>query len=123
MADRPLLVAIIAILTIIVGLLVLIAGAALFGTDLGDIGGLDLEGLGNIFGAGFIIAGLIYLIIGIGLWQGWKIIWYIAVILYILSLIISILALPAGIISIIITIIILWYLFRPNVKAFFKIGG
>ncbi|MDR3075422.1 MAG: hypothetical protein LBU30_05240 [Candidatus Methanoplasma sp.] len=107
------------------GILLLISGLALAFMDL-DLG-IDLSFATDIFGWGLIITGLIYLIFGYGLWSGWKILWYLGVILYLLSLIVGVYALVVGgavsIISIIITLVILWYLFRPNVKEFFRIGA
>jgi hypothetical protein len=101
-----LVVAIIAILNIIVGVLTAIIGMGF----LGPVGG---------------IFGLVNIIIGVGLFVGWKPFWYIGVIFTIIDLIISIFSvlLLIGIIPLIINIIILWYLFRPNVKAFFGVGG
>lgn len=102
--DRPLFVAIVAALYILLGVVTIIGGVILL----------------NVVGA---IPGIIVLVIGVGLWKGWKIFWYLGVIFAIIDLIISIFAFPVGIISLIISIIILWYLFRPNVKAFFGVGS
>ncbi len=102
--DRPLFVTIVAALYIILGVVTIIGGVILL----------------NVVGA---IPGIIVLVIGVGLWKGWKIFWYLGVIFAIIDLIISIFAFPVGIISLIISIIILWYLFRPNVKAFFGVGS
>ncbi len=102
--DRPLFVAIVAALYILLGVVMIIGGVILL----------------NVAGA---IPGIIALVVGVGLWKGWKIFWYLGVIFAIIDLIVSIFAFPVGIISLIISIIILWYLFRPNVKAFFGVGS
>ena len=104
--DRPLFVTIIAALYIILGVVAIIGGVAMLSAP----------------GA---IPGIIALVVGIGLWKGWKIFWYLGVIFAIIYLILSIITVVAlvGIIPLIISIIILWYLFKPNVKAFFGVGS
>ncbi|MBQ7406076.1 MAG: hypothetical protein IJV90_06680, partial [Candidatus Methanomethylophilaceae archaeon] len=66
---------------------------------------------------------LISLLIGIGFMKGWNIIWYIGVIFAVISALLSlvtILGSPlSGLFSLLIEVIILWYLFRPKVKGFF----
>lgn len=104
--DRPLFVSIAAALYILMGVVGIIVGAAL------------LNGLGAI-------PGIIVLVIGMGLWQGWKIFWYLGVIFGIAYLLLSIFTLPApvGTVPLIVSIITLWYLVRPNVREFFGIGS
>jgi len=67
---------------------------------------------------------IIYLLIAWGLWtgQGWA--WTVTLIFTILSLIGSIISLIAivGIVPLVINILILYYLTRPHVKAFFGKG-
>jgi len=81
-------------------------------------------GIAIIVAAVAAIIGLIYLLIAWGLWtgQGWA--WTVTLIFTILSLIGSIIALIAlvGIVPLVIDIIILYYLTRPHVKAFFGKG-
>lgn len=105
-SDRPLFVSIVAALYIVLGVVGIIGGVATFSAP----------------GA---VPGIIALVIGIGLWQGWKIFWYLGVIFGLIYLIMSIFALPAavGIVPMIISIITLWYLVRPNVRAFFGVGS
>ena len=68
-----------------------------------------------------IIIALIYIVIGVGFLRGWKIMWYLGVIFSILGIIggLFTLLVLVGIIPLIINIIILVYLFKPNVKRFF----
>ncbi|MDR0309483.1 MAG: hypothetical protein LBH88_01825 [Candidatus Methanoplasma sp.] len=136
MADksRPILVAIIGLLTIIGSIVIIIAGLGLAFTEI--VADLDFGIVGDIvdiLGFGLIAVGIISLIIGIGIWSGWTIMWYIAVILYVLAVIASIISLimmvvdgevsigASFIISLIISILILYYLFRPKVKEFFGV--
>lgn len=130
--QRPFGVTILAILEIIGGLLELGVGAlmftaaALFGSlipeeEVSGLGGF-LTGLFSVIGIIFVIIGLIALFIAYGLWtgQGWA--WTLCLIFSIIGIIIGILSLPTGIISLIINILILYYITRPHVKAFFGKG-
>lgn len=77
----------------------------------------------GIFGAVILILGLLYLIMGIGFLggKGWA--WTLGMIVAVLSIVIDIPSLyffgPGSILSLIIAIIILYYLTRTRVKAFF----
>lgn len=126
--ERPFGVTILAILAIIDALMAF-GVAALVGSMFAWLESFS-EGFGvsGFFaGIGLIIAGiaaifgLVYLLLAWGLWtgQGWA--WTITLILTILSLIGSIIALIAvvGIVPLIINIILLYYLTRQHVKAFF----
>lgn len=117
MADhqRPLLVTVIAVLYILCAIIFIAAGAVAAVADVS----VDLGGLGSAVGVGAVILGIIYLIIGMGFLRGWSIMWYLGIIFSIIGIIMGILMIPAGIVAIIIYLIVLWYLFRPNVKAFF----
>jgi len=129
--QRPSGVTILAILEIISGLFELGAGALLL-IAAGLIGGLvpeEIPGFGGILagilsaiGIVFIILGLFAFLITYGLWtgQGWA--WTLSLIFSIIGIILGILSLPAGIIGLIIDILILYYLTRPHVKAFFGRG-
>ncbi|NLU45624.1 MAG: hypothetical protein GXX87_01570 [Euryarchaeota archaeon] len=122
---------VIGILLFLAGLFFLIIGAHLLLTS-ASVGGLDLIGISGV------IVGAIYLVIGYGTLRGWKVIWYVAVILsaitaaaFIISFILPYTGfeLPqeiaglatGGIVSFIVNLIILFYLFRPGVKEFFDI--
>ncbi len=97
MGDRPILVTILGVLYILVGLVSLLA-----------------------FPVG-IISAIVCIVIGYGMLKGWKIMWYLGVIFAVIGIIVSIPGIFAGvgIVTLIIEIIILYYLFRPNVKSFF----
>ena len=83
----------------------------------GAVGG---EAAAGAVGGGTIaVIGLIYIIIALGFLKGWKLWWYLGVIFAILGIIGGLLMFPVGLVAVIIDIIILWYLFRDNVKAFF----
>ncbi|HNY89200.1 MAG TPA: hypothetical protein PK154_03625 [Methanoregulaceae archaeon] len=119
MAERPLGITILAILWILGGLFWIMAGL-LGGAVLGSIG---LGILGAALGIILFIIGIIDLLIGIGCLKGWGWIWTVGVIVVIINIALHLLALVSGgigaILGLAIGILILWYLFQPNVKAFF----
>ncbi len=122
MAKRPLGVTILGILWILAGVLSLLGGLGIvaIGTVLaGPIGGV----IGLVFGFVFIIIGIISIILGIGCFKGWGWVWMLGVIVTIIGLVLGIYTLFtsgwSALITIIIDAIILWYLFQPNVKAYF----
>lgn len=115
MASRPLLITIIGALYALLGIVMLALGALTFAG--GAVGG---EAAAGAVGGGTIaVFGLIYIIIALGFFKGWKLWWYLGVIFAILGIIGGLLMFPVGLVAVIIDIIILWYLFRDNVKAFF----
>ena len=124
MADdksRPLLITIIAILYFIAGVLGVLAGILLLvgGAAVGELA------LGGMTGGILVVMGLINLVIAGGYWNGWKAIWYLAVIFGFISIIICVVGLfttgGVSIVGLIIQALLLYYMFRPNVKEFFGI--
>ena len=117
--PRPLLITLIAILNIILGLGAILVGGLMF-TGMTVLGGLQV---GAMTGGVSVIIGLIYILIGIGFLSGWSIMWYLGVIFEVLGIILNVLTLFVGnlsaIISILISLIIVLYLFKPNVKRYF----
>lgn len=132
MTNRPVIITAIGAITIIAAILILaIAAISLFDASLLDklVGDLDIS---DWVGYGGIILGIVALIIGVALWRGWSIAWYIAVILYVVYILgslysvyqlytsdASLAAIAAPVVLIIIAIVIVYYLFRPKVKSFF----
>ncbi len=118
--DRPVLITIIAVLYFIFGVLMLLGGAGI------GLLGVAVPGAivpAAVLGGGVAVAGIISIIIAGGFWNGWKAIWYIAVIFGIIEIIFSAISLIGGnvsaIIGIIIEALLLYYIFRPKVKEFF----
>jgi uncharacterized membrane protein (DUF2068 family) len=123
--KRPLGVAIVAILMLINGIILIASGA--FGittTEIlaGEIGNALTGGIVAISSV-VIALGIASLIIAWGLitGKGWA--WIITVILSIISIIMSIISIVAGsfgsIVSLIINGVILYYMYRPDVKSYF----
>lgn len=118
MAERPLGVTILGILWIIGGIILLMSGLGV-----AAFGGLLLGSAGTAFGAIIILLGLLHIIIGVGCFAGWPWVWTIGVILALISLVNAIYAIFTigwgALLSLVITVILLYYLFQPHVKAFF----
>ena len=127
-APRPILISIVAILQFLAGLLFVFAGIVMLGGMITIADAPELAQLGALGGAGMLILGLVYLVIAGGFWNGWKIMWYIGVIVHTLSIIIYVyyVATGAGImtyaVSIIISLLILLYLFTRGVREFFGVA-
>jgi hypothetical protein len=113
-------VTILAILTILSGIAMLLAGLgiAALGTVL-----IFLAPLGIFFGGILIILGIVSFIVAGGLLQGRGWAWTGTLVISIISIIIGIASLAAGnggsIISVIISGVVIYYLYRPYVMAFF----
>lgn len=118
--HRPLGVTIIAILTAIGGIVFLVSGISgiVAAPFVSDFGGVSV-GIGIIF----LIMGIAYLVITYGLWKGKRWAWTVTLILSVIGIILAIASIAVGnvgaIVSIIIHGVVIYYLYRPNVKAFF----
>ena len=108
--NRPFGVTIIAILAILGGI-----GSL--------VGGIVLVAIIPLLGAALIIIGLAYFGVAYGLWQGLKWAWIITLIVTVIAFISGLGSIIVGnvgaAIPVIINAIIIYYLFRPNVKAYF----
>jgi hypothetical protein len=113
--QRPIGVTIIALLTILGGLAFLVSA----------LGTLILIPLIGIFiGSGLFILGLAYFLMAYGLWNAKSWAWTFTLILSGIGIIVGIGSIVVGnigaIFHMIINAIIIYYLYRPNVKAFFN---
>lgn len=73
-----------------------------------------------------LLVGIFYLLIGVGCLKGWGWVWTFAVVFTIIGLVLTVAqtllvggSLVSMAISVLISLLILWYLFRQNVKAWF----
>ncbi len=124
-ASRPVLITVLGVLKIIGAIILIIAGI-LGGTFIAEII-QELYGnwgalTGGIIGGTLVVSGIIELVLAIGFFKGWKIVWYITVILYVVNAVMGILSFPAGLIGTAIYIILVWYFFRPEVKDWFGLS-
>ncbi len=118
--HRPLGVTIISILTIIGGIGFLASGiAALVAAPFLS----DMAGLSAGIGVALIALGIAYFVMAYGLWKGKGWAWNITVILSFIGIVLGVASIATGnigaIFHIIINAIVVYYLYRPYVKAFF----
>ena len=127
-AARPMGITILAVLSAIGGVLGLLGGIALIG--LGGVaaastGSAAFFGLGAVWGLLVLATAIASLVFAYGAWtlKPWA--WPLGVALQVISLALAALTVISGgdigsqIISIVISAIILYYLFQPNIKAVF----
>ncbi len=132
--SRPLGVTILAVLAGISGILSLMGGitlialgpmlsSAMMGQGAPGMAGF-FGGLVQVFGAVFLLMGILDLIVAWGYWtgQGWA--WVLGVILGIIGVIMGIIQITqGGIVGLVINAVILYYLFQPHVKEYFGRRG
>jgi uncharacterized membrane protein (DUF2068 family) len=111
--QRPIGVTIIALLAILGGIAFLVSGLV----------SILIPVIGIFIGSGLFILGLAYFLMAYGLWNGKSWAWTLTLILSGIGIIVGIGSIVVGnigsIFHIIINAIIIYYLYRPNVKAFF----
>jgi hypothetical protein len=135
--TRPLGITIIAILNIISGIVMIFAGSGLAAASslMPTISTIDPNAAGQMaiaslaggaataIGAVLIILGIVSFIVAWGLLKakGWA--WIVTIILSIISLVIGVISLVGGnvgsIVNIVIAGVIIYYMYRPHVKAYF----
>jgi lysylphosphatidylglycerol synthetase-like protein (DUF2156 family) len=124
-SRRPVGVTIIAVLEILAALVMLsVGGLALVSGETASALRLGLvPGLIAVLGAIMLILGIIMLGVAWGLWTGRGWAWTLAVVFVILGVVVGIAHVIAGgyhgILTLILQIVIVYYLFRPNVRAYF----
>jgi len=73
-----------------------------------------------------LLFGVLAVVVGLGMWtrKGWA--WTLAIVLYGLGVIVSLVNIAIGrlseIVSLAIDLLIIWYLWKPHVKAYFGRG-
>jgi hypothetical protein len=111
--ERPFGVTIIAMLSILGGI-----GSILLGFIV-----LIIPILGIILGGIFVIIGISYFVVAYGLWNGRRWAWILTVLISALGIVIGLASIIIGtggsILYIIVNAIIIYYLFKPDVKAYF----
>jgi uncharacterized membrane protein (DUF2068 family) len=117
---------IVGILSILAGLLVVLAGAAVSSGAVTGSGVTASQGaVVTVLGGVTLVLGILYIILGIGFLglRSWA--WTLGVALSIISIVLDVVNMitshsyTSNVISIIISAVILYYLYRPEVKAAF----
>jgi uncharacterized membrane protein (DUF2068 family) len=122
------------VLEVLEGLIGVLAGIGLMvlGAFVGSMFGMGMLGdfvgaLAGVMGGVALIFGLISFLLAYGLLKGRGWAWTVSLVFAILGLIFGILQLVgspgSGVLQVIISAIIVYYLYRPNVKAFFGKGS
>jgi len=126
--SRPFGITLLAVLHILQAVIYFVGGLALvalgafirrgfFGTH------RFLHGLVSVIGVVLVIVGLLYLGLAWGLWTGKGWAWTASLILAVLGIIFSIISLIAGgviaLLVLVLDAVIVYYLYRPNVRTFF----
>lgn len=122
--DRPMGVTILAILEAVVGLYYLVAGfgeivaaSIIRSLTLAAIPSTILPMIPRVLGAALVLIGLLSIVLAWGLWTGKSWARNVALVFAILAIIVSLLSFH--IIGLVIDVIIVYYLTRPNIKQFF----
>jgi hypothetical protein len=106
----------------IIALLAILGGIAFLASGLGTLILIPLIGI--FIGSGLLILGLAYFLMAYGLWKGRSWAWTLTLILSGIGIIVGIGSIIVGnigsIFHIIINAIVIYYLYRPNVKSFFN---
>lgn len=79
------------------------------------VGGVVLGVIGTIM----LIIGILSFVVAYGYWNGRGWAWTLGMVITVISLILDLLSLPEGALGLIISALILYYLTRPHVKAWF----
>ncbi|MBQ8178856.1 MAG: hypothetical protein IJ026_00200 [Candidatus Methanomethylophilaceae archaeon] len=118
-ASCPLLVMVLAVLYLVSGVIVLAA-------SLLTVLGISLLGdpvAGGVVGGAGVLVALISIVVGIGFLKGWSVMWYLGVIFTVISLLGSVVTIITGnvvsVVGVLFQIVVLYYLFRDNVKRYF----
>jgi hypothetical protein len=130
--GRPTGATVISVIEGIIGVLALLAGL-LFMVGMSVVGGIagsqtDTQGLGGVFagigivfGVIIILIGLLYLAIAYGVWKGRGWSWMLGMVVSIIAIVFAVLGLTGGIsvgsiISLALPIVVVYYLWQPDVK-------
>ena len=147
--PRPTGVTILAVLAILAAIALLFFGAALIGLGLllgtltasvditnalttagypglGSLGVATISALVIALGAVCLIVGILYLAVGIGFFGGKRWAWNLGIIVSVIGIVLNVIQMIggnySGVVSLIISLLIIYYLMRPHVKVFFGKG-
>jgi hypothetical protein len=115
--KRPMVVKILVLIMIIGSILPLLAGAMML-TGGAFEGYFMQELFTQILPTYYVLVGVIGLVLASGLWMGRGWAWTIALIIFIIGIIMDLVTLPSGIVGIVIDVIVLYLLMRPDTRRF-----
>jgi len=147
--PRPTGITILAILAILAAIALLFFGAALIGLGLllgtltasvditnaittagypglASLGVATISALVIALGAVLLIVGILYLAVGVGFLGGKRWAWTLGIIVSVIGIVLDVIQMVggnySGVVSLIISLLIIYYLMRPHVKVFFGKG-
>jgi hypothetical protein len=129
--SRPIGVTVVAIVMMVTGVFVLLLG--LEGAGITEFGLAPLAPNNGLYAPTVILSGILSLIAAFGLFTMARWAWYLAVIVLTFRVVADAFGLvswalssvPGGvtILDLVVTAVLLWYFFRPHVKAAFNVGA
>jgi len=126
--SRPLGITLLAMLHVLQAVILFFGGIALIALGAFIRRGLFgiprfLHGAVSLIGVVVVVVGLLYLGLAWGLWTGKGWAWILSLLLAVLGIVLSAVSLARGafgpLIVLVLDVIIVYYLFRPNVRTFF----
>ncbi len=127
-SSRPMGITILAVLSAIGGVFGILGGIALLGLGAlaAAVGAGPLGGLAGLVGLATIIIGVADLALAYGFWMTLPWAWMVGIVLAIASIVVAVLEFLTGyssilsvLVSIVVSGIILYYLYQPSIKALF----
>jgi hypothetical protein len=116
--KRPTVVKILVVIVLIGSIIPILAGAMIL-TGGGAFEGYFMqELLSQILPTYYVVVGAIGLVLTWGLWMGRGWAWIIALIVFIIGVVTDLLTLPTGIVGVVIDVIVLYLLSRPDTRRF-----
>jgi hypothetical protein len=115
--KRPTVVKILVLIVVIGSIIPILAGVMLLtGSALESY--FMQEMLRGIIPTYYVLIGVIGLVVAWGLWigRGWA--WILALIIFIIGIIMDLVTLPSGIVGVVIDVIVLYLLMRPDTRKF-----
>jgi hypothetical protein len=116
--KRPAVVKILVVIVLIGSIIPILAGAMMMTGGSAFEGYFMQELLSQILPTYSVVVGVIGLVLAWGLWMGRGWAWTIALILFIIGLVMDLVTLPTGIVGVVIDVIVLYLLSRPDMRRF-----
>jgi hypothetical protein len=115
---RPVVVKVLVVIVLIGSIIPIVAGAMMLTGASAFEGYFMQQLLSQILPTYYVVVGLIGLVLAWGLWigKGWA--WIIAIIIFIIGLVTDLATLPTGIVGVVIDLIVLYLLSRPDTRRF-----
>lgn len=126
MSDRPLLITLLGALTVILALFIAIIGAAFIIAPAESLEAMDIYQMAlTSVGIALVMIAIVLFITGLSLLAGWTFAWYLGIVVYGITAVLSLISIPTSIgmsvVTLVVSLVVIYYLFRPRVKEFFNV--